>query len=203
MTFTSHKLHAGFTLLEVIVVLVITSIITTILMQGLSVTLNTKLRFESALTNIEEKNLQMHVISTPLTGLIPDYNDGDAPFKGSRQQMRGLTLNALQGTVGAPTRFQMTLEYDISDNTTSLTYTELGFTSVPLAKWQGVEGEFLYRGRNGNWVDAWPPQGDEFIQAPRTIRIDTGLDQRTLFIQVMGPHQRPLRVQDLSFGTTR
>lgn len=199
----SHKLQAGFTLLEVIVVLVITSIITTILMQGLSVTLNTKLRFESALTRIEEKSLQRNVISTPLTGLIPDYSDGDALFRGSRQQIRGLTLTALQGAIGAPTKFQMTLDYDISGNATSLIYAELGYDPVQLARWQGDEGEFLYRGRDGNWLDAWPPQGDEFIQAPRTIRIDTGLDQRTLFIQVMGPHQRPLRVQDMPFGSTQ
>lgn len=192
---------AGFTLLEVIVVLVITSLVTTILMQGLSVILDTKLRFARALTSLEVEGLQTSIISTPLKGLMPDYPDGNDTFVGNERRLRGLTLSPLQGIDGAPTRIALAIDFDVTENVTKLTYFELGYEPVELTKWPGNEGRFFYRGRFGDWANSWPPPGDEFVQAPRTVRIETGLERRSdLIIQVMAPHERPFRVQDTPLG---
>lgn len=170
-------------------------------MQGLSLVLDTRLRFAKALTSIEERGLQTNVITTPLKGLLPDYRDGADVFSGQVRQLRGLTLSPLQGITGAPTGFVLSLEYSSLKNMTLLTYSERGHDSVQVAQWPGNEGAFSYRGRSGDWRDQWPPRGDEYIQAPRTIRIETGLDQSILFVQVMGPLQRPMRVQDTPLGS--
>ena len=58
MTIPSHQSDKGFTLLEVIVVLTITSLITAILMQGLGIVLNTRLLVAGELVSIETVSLQ-------------------------------------------------------------------------------------------------------------------------------------------------
>lgn len=198
-----RKGSAGFTLLEVIVVLVITSLVTTILMQGLSVVLGTKLRFSSVLSGIEERGLQHSIITSPLRGLIPDYDDGNRRFNGDSKRIRGLTLYPLQGISGAPTSFTLSIDYNSSENATEMTYLERGYDALRLVQWPGNTGEFSYRGREGQWVKNWPPAGDDFLQAPRTIRIETGLEQSYLFVHVMGPETRPFRVQDSPLGPTQ
>ncbi len=72
----------GFTLLEVIVVLMISSLIATILVQGLSLVLNTRFRVMNALTRIETEGLQTSVIVTPLRGLLPDHKDEPGVLRG-------------------------------------------------------------------------------------------------------------------------
>lgn len=187
--------------MEVIVVLVITSLIVTILMQGLSVVLGTKLKFGRTLSSVEAQGLQMNVIKTPIQGLMPDYHDGPEKFVGAERRLTGLTIYPLQGVTGAPTKITFSLDYDISENVTTLSYSELGYDTVSLAEWPGNIGRFYYRGRLGDWTPRWPPPGDEFLQAPRTVRIETGLEvQSNLFVQVIGPHERPVRVQDTPLG---
>lgn len=193
----------GFSLLEVIVVLVITSLITTILMQGLSVVLGTKLRFSTVLSGIEERSLQQSVISSPLQGLVPDYDDGSNKFAGENKRLKGLTLSPLHGLVGAPTIFALAIDYNTAESVSELTYFENGYGPIALAKWPTLIGEFSYRGRDGEWRKTWPPPGDQYLQVPRTIRIETGLEQADLFVQVMGPQRRPYRIQDSLLGPSQ
>jgi len=200
---SERKGSAGFTLLEVIVVLVITSLVTTILMQGLSIVLGTKLRFSSVLSGIEERGLQQSIITSPLRGLIPDYDDGDSRFDGDDRRIRGLTLYPLQGISGAPTSFTLSIDYNSAEDATEITYLEQGYDALTLVQWPGGIGEFSYRGREGQWFSNWPPVGDDFLQAPRTIRIQTGLEQSNLFVHVMGPETRPFRAQDSPLGPTQ
>jgi len=196
----------GFTLLEVIVVLMISSLIATILVQGLSLVLNTRFRVMNALTRIETEGLQTSVIVTPLRGLLPDHKDEPGVFAGNSKQLKGLTLSPLNGTTGAPTPFAMILEYKSGDETT-LNYYETGYEPVELARWPGNVGAFSYVGRKGVWQNRWPAvlpsAAEKMLQVPRTIRLDTGLETRPVHVvRIMGPHNRPLRLQDTPFSTT-
>ena len=195
----------GFTLLEVIVVLMISSLIATILFQGLSLVLDTRFRVANALTRIEVTGLQSSIITSPLRGMVPDHSNEPGVFAGDGRSLKGLTLNPLYGTNGAPTAFAMELGYDLTDNLTALTYYELGYDAVVLARWLGNTGGFSYRGRTGDWNRTWPPTGvDRPVQVPRTVRIDTGIEQQPVHIvRVMGPHNRALRTEDLPFGTSQ
>ena len=192
--------HRGFTLLEVIVVLMISGLISVILMQGLSIVLATRLRVSDALSDLDKKGVQTSILATPLRGLLPDYLDGPDVFFGDNRRLKGLTLSPLQGTEGAPTGFGMLLEFDGMENATTLTYLEHGYDPVELARWHGNVGEFTYLGLKGDWKERWPPPGDEFKQAPRTIRLVTGLQETAFVVRIMGPHDRVGRVQDGPFG---
>ncbi len=48
-----------------------------------------------------------------------------------------------------------------------------------------------------------PSAAEKMLQVPRTIRLDTGLETRPVHVvRIMGPHNRPLRLQDTPFSTT-
>lgn len=202
-----HNRQRGFTLLEVIVVLMISSLIATILIQSLSLVLNTRIRVMDSLTQIETEGLQTSIITTPLRGLLPDHKGELGVFAGNSKQLKGLTLSPLHGTTGAPTPFAMTLVHKIGDDETALNYFENGYEPVELASWPGNVGEFSYVGRKGVWRNRWPAtlptDAEKMLQVPRTIRLDTGLESRPIHVvRVMGPHRRQLRLQDTPFSTT-
>ena len=199
----SHISRKGFTLLEVIVVLMISGLISVILIQGLSLVLTTRLRVNDALSDLDVKGVQANILSTPLRGVLPDYTDGPNVFLGAKTQLRGLTLSPLQGTYGAPTGFGMSIEFAGLENVTTLTYSERGYEPIELARWPGNVGEFSYLGRKGSWKEAWPPPGDDIKQAPRTIRLVTGLQETAFVVRVMGPHDRVGRLQDGPFGAVQ
>ena len=208
MTRNNSNRQRGFTLLEVIVVLMISSLIATILVQGLSLVLNTRFRVMSALTRIETEGLQTNIIVTPLRGLLPDHQGELGFFAGNTRQLKGLTLSPLHGTMGAPTVFSMTLERKTRDDETALNYLENGYEPVELARWPGNVGEFSYVGRDGVWKNRWPvvlpTDAEKMLQVPRTIRLDTGLETRPVHVvRVMGPHNRPVRLQDTPFRTSQ
>jgi len=192
----SNLSQRGFTLIEVIVVLVIGSLIAAVLMQGLSLVLDTRLRVQNALLNASDLALRKSILTTPLRGVLPDYIDGPDRFIGEQRRMRGLTLSPLQGTVGAPTGFGMVLNYEVGSDQTSLIYFERGFDSVTLAQWPGDTGEFLYRGKSGEWTPGWPVPGDLIERAPRSIRVKTGLFPAEYVVLVMGSIDRVGRIQD-------
>ena len=206
MKIAQGSLAKGFTLLEVIVVLMISSLITAILVQGLSLVLDTRFRVMNELTRIETLGIQNSVVTSPLRALIPDHQYGDHVFVGAERRLKGLTISPLQGTNGAPTVFSMTLDYDVTDDTTSLTYLEQGYEPVQIAHWQGDTGIFSYRGRVDGWLERWPPQLTPFtrpetiLQVPRTIRLDRGREQVSYIVRVMGPYNRLNRAGDSPFG---
>lgn len=195
----------GFTLLEVIVVLLISSLIAAILFQGLSLVLDIRYRVINTLTRIETIGLQSSIMTSPLRSMIPDHTDEPGVFAGDARRLKGLTLSPLHGTSGAPTAFAMELGYNLTDDETVLTYYEMGYDSVILASWTGNIGNFSYRGRTGDWETSWPPRNaDKPLQVPRTVRLDTGMNQNPVQItRVMGPHNRAIRTQDLPFGTSQ
>lgn len=195
-----HTSNRGFTLLEVIVVLMISGLIAAILMQGLSIMLETRLRVSGTIDNLEQAGIQTSIVTTPIRGLLPDYLDGPDVFVGDKKRIRGLTLSPLQGTAGAPTGFGMILDYDIVDDMTSLTYYERGYDPLIIAQWPGQQGEFSYRGRAGDWAETWPPQRDGIKQTPRSVMLATGLQDTAYVIRVMAPHDRVGRLQDGPYG---
>ena len=200
---TYKNSQQGFTLLEIIVVVMISGLIAVVLMQGLALVLDARLRVATAIDDLEQKGLEKSILTSALRGVLPDYPDGSDVFFGDKRRIRGLTLNPLQGTEGAPTGFGMFLEFDAVSNTTFLTYFERGYDPLEIARWDGDIGEFSFRGRQGDWSETWPIPGDNIKQAPRTIKMLTGLQETAYVIRVMGPHDRVGRLQDGPFGSAR
>ena len=203
MTFPATSPRArGFTLLEVLVVLVITSLISVVLIQGFALILGARNSFQTKIVGLEQVVLKQNVLLEPLRGVLPDYPNRPNVFHGETKTVRGLTVRSLQSRPGAPVGFSMTMNYNPREDETELVYQESGFAPEVLGRWEGPEGAFQYRDRKGSWLEAWPPNPD-VPQTPWLIRLDMGVGFPSSFVvSVNGPHQRVFRMVDLPFNTT-
>jgi general secretion pathway protein J len=190
----------GFTLLEVLVVLVITSLISVVLIQGFALIVGARTSVQNKIVGLEQSVLRQNIFLEPLRGVLPDYLNRPNVFHGEAKVIRGLTVRSLQSRIGTPIGFSMTLNYDSQRGETALVYQESGFEPQILGQWEGAESVFRYRDRRGSWLDAWPPSLD-VPQTPWLIQLDMGAGfPSSLVVSVNGAHQRVLRMQDLPFS---
>lgn len=199
---SERRAARGFTLLEALVVLVITGLVSVVLVQGFGLILAARTSAQNKLVAIDEAVVEANLFLEPLRGILPDYPNQPHIFSGEPQRLRGLTARPLQARPGAPTPFTLTIDYDASSNRSVLTYQEENAQPVALGSWEGSEGAFAYRDRTGEWQGVWPPQSDP--QAPQTpwlIRLEKGSGfPRNMVASVSGAHQRTLRLMDGPFG---
>ncbi len=196
---TVKNRESGFTLLEVLVVLVITSLISVVLIQGFSLILGARNSVQNKIVGLEQVVLKQNIFLEPLRGILPDYPNEPHIFHGEPQTVSGLTIRPLQSRVGTPVGFSMSMSYDSGRDETELIYQERGFPSQSLGRWKGAEGTFRYRDRTGSWLETWPPNPD-VPQTPWLIQVDMGVGfPSSLIVSVNGPHQRALRIEDLPF----
>lgn len=161
----------GFTLLEVLVVLVIVSLISVVLMQGMGLILNLRDNLGDRMADLERAALQRSVIRLPLEGLVADFNDGESIFTGTAERISGLTIQPLFRRGGRPIPFALTLEYEEGKELNSLYYTEDQDERLLLASWSGKRAYFRYIGDPRGWVPSWPP-GDAPVLGLTTIVAD-------------------------------
>jgi prepilin-type N-terminal cleavage/methylation domain-containing protein len=192
----------GFTLLEALVVLVITALISVVLVQGLGLLLGARTSVQNKLVEIDEAVIEQSLFLEPLRGVVPDYNERPHTFVGESKRLHGITTRPLQGRTGTPVPFTLTISFDPSSNLSTLIYQEDNTPALPLGSWQGESGTFAYRNMRGAWQEAWPPEKDPFApQTPWLIRFERGAGfPKNLVASVNGTHQRPLRFRDTPFG---
>jgi len=193
----------GFTLLEMLVVITITGMLASVLIQGFSSVLATWGRVSGIILDLEKRILDQNIMAEPLTGVIPDYRDQKDIFKGEQRRLRGLTLRPLNQPTGVPAGFGLYFEYDTAADQTTLVYLERGFDPVNLVHWDGNSGSFEYLGKSGEWEPTWPPKVPDAPQTPTLIKVATEESQLipTMVVRVFGPHNRRLRIEDVPGAT--
>lgn len=200
---TARAPNAGFTLLETLVVLVITALVSVVLVQGMGLVLSARTSVESKLVDADQFILQRNVLLDPLRGVVPDYPDRPNIFAGQLRTVHGFTVKPLQERLGSPVGFTMTMDYDSGADETFVTYREDRSSPLVIARWPGNVGGFYYRDRVGAWSEVWPPPGSADNPVPQTpwlIRIEMGDGTpSSLIASVDGSHRRPLRLIDTPF----
>jgi|GEM_PF-1383557 len=167
---SSHRTgERGFTLLEVLVVLMIAALIGVVLMQGLGVVLNLRDNFSGTILDLDRTVVKRNLIRQPLTGVVPDFNDGEQIFAGTPESVSGLTLRPLLRRPGRPTAFSLALTYDPGESLNELTYREERDEPVVLAEWTGPQASFRYMGMQTDWTPVWPPDGPNSFGAGQII----------------------------------
>ena len=192
----------GFTLLEALVVLVITGLVSVVLVQGFGLLLSARTSVQDKVAAVNEAVVEQSLFLEPLRGVVPDYPDRPHLFTGDAQRLHGMTARPLQARAGTPVPFTLTLTYDRQSDLTTLTYQEDNTDPLVLGSWEGEKSAFAYRDITGPWQEAWPPQGNP--QAPQTpwlIRLTKGAGfPSNMVASVGGTHRRPLRFRDTPFG---
>jgi len=167
--------NQGFTLLEMLVVLVITALISTLLLQGFMLVLDLYQRFSGNLQQVQYGAMQEAWFRDSIVALIPDYEDipDGHLFVGRAREFSGLTLSSLEADNGVPMPFgwQLATNTQQGQSLTALQYQYSTGKTVTVKQWTGETGEFEYLDAVGEWHTTWPPStfGELPPQLPQAI----------------------------------
>ncbi len=169
-----RHLAAGFTLLEMLVVLLITSLIFTLLMAALRQTLSVQERLDALGGDSVAEQLATDWLRGTIAGLQPDERLGPNVFHGETHQITGLTTQPV--TVersGMPTVIALRIESDRIKGQSVLQYDD-GTTKLELLRRAADDMRFRFIGDDGQAQDAWPPIASDPPQIPRLILVEWG-----------------------------
>lgn len=187
--FPNHALHTlpatpcsrkpppqlGFTLVEMLVVLLIVGMVSGLLFEGAAQLMSMQARLERQLTKLRGEALRADWLRQVVQGLQPDYQDGEWHFKGSPSGFSGLTTNPLSAGYGAMQPLAVTLTHDAAHNTMLLRYGNEGNAPV-LLSWPGNQARLRYLDDRGEAHEDWPPPLGRWPQLPRAITLEGGRD---------------------------
>ncbi len=182
---------AGFTLLEMLVVLMLVSLAATLLLQGFGYVLEMRTRFTGHLREVQGERLQQHWFLSVGSGLSASHPQESGVFQGRAEGFQGLSMASLSGSIGEPTSISWSLEQD--GNLTRLVYRDVAVTSGwTIAEWPDSEATFRYLDRKGNWQRRWPPaQGVPVPQLPEAVKLMWFGDDELPWLAVPGGRSNP------------
>jgi prepilin-type N-terminal cleavage/methylation domain-containing protein len=173
---------SGFTLIEILVVLVIVSMIAAILFSSYQRILDIRIRLAAFLDGTDAPTLVAGWFRGSVEGLLPDQKDGADVFAGTPRRLIGLSVAPIDGTPGVPTRIAWEVVFDPASGRTALTYRDGTAAPLTVASWPGDRGGLRYCGPRLACTDSWPPPtgtGDEAAsQLPALVILDAvrGID---------------------------
>ncbi|MEY3220943.1 MAG: hypothetical protein RIT27_2300 [Pseudomonadota bacterium] len=159
------KQNNGFTLLEVLVVLVLLSLISALAFEILGQTASLRGQFLETLDELQQGVIREHWFRSSVSALISDYPPEEGvgvvfqtrksqTFQGKETEFSGLTLSALDNDIGIPTAFGWQLVFE--NNETILRYKNSEEQWWEVMRWIGNEGFFSYQAKDGSWHKTFP-----------------------------------------------
>jgi prepilin-type N-terminal cleavage/methylation domain-containing protein len=161
----------GFTLVEMLVVLLIVGMVSGLLFEGAAQLMSMQARLERQLTRLRGEALRADWWRQVVQGLQPDYADGKQMFKGSPRGFSGLSTNPLTAGYGALQPFAVTLTHDAASDSMLLGY-DGGSKASVLLSWPGDRGSLRYLDDRGEVHESWPPPLGRWPQLPKAITLD-------------------------------
>lgn len=168
--FKKHRL-SGFTLVEVLVVLVIVGMISTIFFQAFDRVYRLQNRFGVELYNAQQGAMSIDWFRQTVQGLISDYGDGANKFSGGAHEFSGLSTNPLSEEYGSATGIKWEISFDPQTGKTQLTYADAKGEST-IAVWQGGAAKFTYLDDKLEPHETWPSELGMWPQLPKLIRLE-------------------------------
>lgn len=190
---------AGFTLIEVLVVMIMVALISGVLFQALERAYRLQERFRVTLFNVQQGQMVADWYRQTVQGLYPDYPDGASVFQGQEQEFTGLSTNPLSEDYGMPTPITWKLRREAQNGTAQLVYVD-NEQETPVLSWRTKEARFVYLDDEHKPHDTWPPRLGLFPQLPAQIQIQTSdAGERIMLVaSPMGPSTPPLRMKDFA-----
>lgn len=160
---------AGLTLLELLVVLVLTSLLCTLVIQGTGFFLG---RYETA-TRVGKTAamtvLQRHWFASTVEGMVSSLR-ATRRFQGRETAFEGTTLRPLAAQPGRPTRIRWSI--DPNDAEASLVvYAEEGRLTWTVLTVREPGLSFEYADAAGRWHERWPLDVRSKQSLPRMVRL--------------------------------
>jgi general secretion pathway protein J len=179
---TGRSAASGFTLIEMLVVLIIVGMVSAIIFSSYQRVLDIRMRLVAFLDGTDAPTLVAGWFRGSVEGLLPDQKDGADVFAGTPRRFVGLSTAPIDGTPGVPTRIAWELVFDAASARTALTYRDATAAPLTLASWAGDRGGLRYCGPALACTDSWPPPnetgGETVSQLPALIILEAvrGID---------------------------
>jgi len=188
-----HRAAPGFTLVEMLVVMVIVSLISGIVFFAFERVLDARERLAEFLDGTDAPNLIASWFRDDIDGIVPDAKGGNDMFSGAARQLSGLSLAPLDGMDGVPTRVIWAITYNPNTGRTYLTYTAANANPITIASWPDDRGDFRYCGRDLACFASWPPPNAKVAQVPSLVMLDTvkGTEDWVILASPTAAHDPP------------
>ncbi len=192
--------QTGFTLIEVLVVMIIVAMVSSVLFEALERAYRLQERFGAELFKVQQEQMAADWYRQSVQGLQPDYSDGSNIFQGNDHEFSGLSSNPRSDAYGAPTPITWRIRDNRQNGTTELLYMEEK-RETPVLTWRGNQARFVYFDEKLVPNDSWPPPLGLTTQLPKQIQLmvkDAG-EPVNIVASPMGPTTTLMRAQD-AFG---
>lgn len=164
--------QSGFTLIEVLVVLIIVGTVSGLLFQMLGQAYRLQERFGTELFSVQQGQMSTDWYRQTVQGLRPDYPEGRNLFNGSENEFSGLSNNSLGNNYGAPTPITWKIRKNQASGNTELVYLE-GKQETSILTWHSNDAHFIYMDEKQEPHDSWPPALGLWSQLPKQIQLVT------------------------------
>ena len=144
----------GFTLVEVLVVLMLTGMIAVLLLQMMTILFRGYDQIGRIQGEVSLNSMRNGWFRDSINALAASL-DEEFSFAGTPAQMTGFTMAPLVSRQGKLTMMAWEIRYKAKG--TELWYAETGLEPALIGQWPDSELRFAYRGQNSGWMDTWPP----------------------------------------------
>ena len=165
-----RRKNAGLSLLEMLVVLVLAALLSTLLIQGLGLFLSGMESVQQHSGRAAKALLPQRWFTATVAGMVP-YLDPEKAFKGDGQGFEGLTLASLTNEPGLPLRVRWSIAADGSVRYAEVSEREDDGLEWVLLPEPGAALAFEYAGLDGQWRDLWQPAPMQRQWLPRQVRL--------------------------------
>jgi prepilin-type N-terminal cleavage/methylation domain-containing protein len=181
----------GFTVLEVMVVLIIVGMVAVSLFQALERLNDVRGRLSPFLSASDREGLVNSYFRNAVNQIVADKKLAKNVFAGNPVGFSGLTLTPLAGDPGGPGPFRWDLVYDAGQDRTTLRYTGFDQKPLDLRGWRGNKVTFAYLSPDLTWLDSWPPPLGKSKQLPLAIRLYAADDGIVIAAAIRGEKEPP------------
>lgn len=165
----------GFTLIEMLVVLVITGMIVGTLFPAIEQLDKIQTQANTLRTDMQNETMIDDWLRQLIQGVQADYPDGKDVFSATSKELSGLTINTLNSDYAGLAAFNVRLRYDAAKDRTLLEYRSAGEVTS-LKEWQGRQGRFIYLDAGAGLHDSWPPALGQWPQLPKAVLLQMEID---------------------------
>ncbi|WP_269531332.1 type II secretion system protein J [Chitinimonas sp. BJYL2] len=168
---TPIKHHSGFTLLEVLVALAITSLIMALLMGASYYVMQVRVRLVNEVHQGETEVRNQLWFREVVASIQPAPRESSDTFEGSPTEWRGFVLLPLDGDPhrAAPQVVTMSIEA-LKSGENALIY-RAGDSAITIASWPFSNVRFAYQTSSGQLLEYWKSSEQGVERTPRGIQI--------------------------------
>lgn len=186
---------AGLTLIEMLVTLALTSMVSLLLWQALAQIARVERLLEDQNDAGGSTFVRTEWIRYAIEALLPGEAESPDRLRGNERELQGLTGEPPLDCRAGVCRIRLTLRFDDRAQRTELVASALDRPDIApqvLLAWPGRQGRFRYQGSDGQWGERWPPAMGVHPALPRVIALDTGPDARGVIVAAPRHDEAPV-----------